>query len=84
MALLHATLGRSGRAASAVRLYRQAVSEIRAGDDAALYRPPPDTHAGAVRTYELPCGDRRSGTGVEIKKDDNIIVSIRTNTSFTT
>ena len=63
----------SGRAASAVRLYRQAVSEIRAGDDAALYRPPPDTHAGAVRTYELPCGDRRSGTGVEIKKDDNII-----------
>ena len=79
MALLHATLGRSGRAASAVRLYRQAVSEIRAGDDAALYRPPPDTHAGAVRTYELPCGDRRSGTGVEIKKDDNIIYKMVVN-----
>ena len=64
MALPYATLGRSGRAASAVRLYRQAASEIRAGDDAALYRPPPDTHAGAFRTHSLPCGDRRSGTGV--------------------
>ncbi|MFR8224680.1 MAG: hypothetical protein ACLU9X_09265 [Alistipes shahii] len=28
------------------------------------YHPPPDTHAGAVRTHCLPCGDRRSGTGV--------------------
>ena len=64
MALPHATLGRSCRAASAVRLYRQAASQSRTGDDAALYHPPPDTHAGAVRTHCLPCGDRRSGTGV--------------------
>ena len=39
-------------------------SQSRTGDDAALYHPPPDTHAGAVRTHCLPCGDRRSGTGV--------------------
>lgn len=51
-------------AASAVGFYRQAASQIRTGDDAALYHPPPDTHAGAVRTHCLPCGDRRSGTGV--------------------
>ena len=64
MALPYAMLGRSGRAASAVRLYRQAASEIRAGDDATFYHSLPDTHAGAVRTHCLPCGDRRSGTGV--------------------
>ena len=57
-------LGRLGRAASVVRLYRQAASQSRTGDDATFYHSLPDTHAGAVRTYCLPCGDRRSGTGV--------------------
>ena len=64
MAFPHAKLRRPIRVASAVRLYRQTTAQIRAGDDATLYRSLSGTHAGDIRTHELPRGDRRSGTGV--------------------
>lgn len=64
MAFPHATLRRPIRAAPAVRIYRQAASESRAGNDATFHCPPPDTHAGAVRTHELQCGGRLAGRGV--------------------
>jgi hypothetical protein len=66
MAFPNSMFGRPSRAASAVRLHRQTASQIRAGNDATFYRPPPDTHAGTVRTHELPCGDRHAGTSVVI------------------
>lgn len=58
-------LGRLGRAASVVRLYRQAASQSRTGDDATFYHSLPDTHAGAVRTHCLPRGDYRAGMHVK-------------------
>lgn len=52
-------------------LYRQAVSQSRTGDDAIFHRSLPNTHVGAVRSYERPCGDRHAGMGIKIKKNDN-------------
>ena len=65
MAFPYATLGRSGRAASAVRLYRQTTAQIRTGNGATFYRSLSGTHAGAVRTYELLRGDYRAGMHVK-------------------
>ena len=56
MAFPNPMFGRPIRAASAVRLYRQATPQLRAGNDTALCHSLLDIHAGAVRTHELPCG----------------------------
>lgn len=45
--------------------YRQATAQSHTGNDATFYHPLPDTHAGAVRTNGMPCGDRRVGMYVK-------------------